>query len=80
MTNQIDHEGNEVYEQLRQMMTAVGDTCFSAAITAYENARIDGLCHDGAWECALDAMRAIKFESVPNRNIIEKNTQDKSCT
>lgn len=24
-----------------------------AALTAYENARMDGLCHEGAWELAL---------------------------
>ncbi len=29
-----------------------------AALTAYEDARTDGLCHDGAWECALAAARA----------------------
>lgn len=28
-----------------------------AFLAAYENARQDGLCHEGAWECALDAMR-----------------------
>jgi len=29
------------------------------ALTAYENARMDGLCHEGAWECALDALRSL---------------------
>lgn len=27
-----------------------------AALTAYEAALGDGLCHDGAWECALDVL------------------------
>lgn len=38
--------------------TAVPDTYLQAALTAYENARADGLCHDGAWECAVTALRA----------------------
>ncbi|HLE57331.1 MAG TPA: hypothetical protein VJB15_09620, partial [Rhodothermia bacterium] len=28
-----------------------------AALTAYEEARISGLCHEGAWEIALEKMR-----------------------
>jgi len=28
-----------------------------AAVRAYEDARIDGLCHEGAWELALEAIR-----------------------
>jgi len=59
IANQVNHEESKIHEQLRQMATAVGDTCFSAAVMAYENARMDGLCHEGAWECALEAMRSV---------------------
>lgn len=44
--------------------TAVRDACVQAALTAYENARMDGLCHEGAWECAVDAMRSLPVETV----------------
>jgi hypothetical protein len=30
-----------------------------AALAAYEQARLDGLCHEGAWECALEALQAL---------------------
>lgn len=33
-------------------------TAFAAALTAYQDARMDGLCHEGAWECALEVLRA----------------------
>ncbi|OQA42516.1 MAG: hypothetical protein BWY52_02186 [Chloroflexi bacterium ADurb.Bin325] len=29
----------------------------AAGLAAYEQARLDGLCDDGAWECALEAAR-----------------------
>lgn len=29
----------------------------------YENARMDGLCHEGAWECALTAVSSVAPES-----------------
>lgn len=28
-----------------------------AAVAAYENAGLSGLCHEGRWECALAALR-----------------------
>ena len=62
-----NHEGpgeNGVEEQLRQLATAVREACFAAALTAYQDARTDGLCHDGAWECAVDAMRAVRIETL----------------
>ncbi len=38
------------------LTTAVSGDYLKIALAAYENARIDGLCHDGAWECALTAV------------------------
>jgi len=64
MTSNANHENNAVHEQLWRLATAVRDSCFSAAVTAYEDASTDGLCHDGAWECALEAMRGLDFESI----------------
>lgn len=72
MTNANTPQENEIQEQLRQLATAVGDACFAAAVTAYENARIDGLCHDGAWECALQAVQTVNLESVTTQ-IISKH-------
>lgn len=50
----------------RQLATrlapAAGDdlaALLQAALTAYENARADGLCHEGAWECALAAVQGV---------------------
>ena len=43
---------------------AVRQACIEAALTAYETARTDGLCHEGAWECAIDAMRALDIGEI----------------
>jgi hypothetical protein len=40
------------------LATAVAGPCLQDGLTAYENARLDGLCHDGAWECAVAALSA----------------------
>ena len=48
-------------EALRE---AVRDACLAAALEAYEHASLSGLCHDGAWEAALGAIRAANLNEV----------------
>lgn len=42
--------------------------CLQAAADAYEDAGLRGLCAEGRWECALDAMRAVDLARVPGAN------------
>lgn len=53
--------------QQLEIARAVRDACLAAAIHAHENARMDGLCHEGAWECAMDALRALDLAAVLRR-------------
>lgn len=39
--------------------TAVNQPTIKTALAAYEQARLDGLCHDGAWECALETLQSL---------------------
>lgn len=48
----------------RQVAAAVRAACLDAAGAAYEAARIDGLCHEGAWENALEAIRALDLAAI----------------
>lgn len=42
----------------------VQQTCLRAAVHADEDARIRGLCAEDAWECAADAMRALRLDKT----------------
>ena len=60
---------NEVNEQVatdkkRRLAEAVRAACVKAALEGYERAAISGLCHEGAWECAVDAIRTLNLEAV----------------
>lgn len=46
---------NEAVVLAEQIKTA----CIEAAIKAYEDAGINGLCADGRWECAVQAIRSM---------------------
>jgi hypothetical protein len=49
-----------------QMAEAVRQACMTAALQAYDEAGVSGLCHEGRWEYAVDAMRGL-----PLRPLIE---------
>lgn len=50
---------------------AVRQACIEAAQVAYADARLDGLCHEGAWECAVDATRSLDLASIMARKKFE---------
>ena len=48
----------------RRLAEAVREACLTAARQAYENAGISGLCEEGRWECAVNAIRSLDIETV----------------
>jgi hypothetical protein len=42
-----------------RIAAAVRQACVLAALDGYERAQIAGLCQEGAWEVAIDAIRMI---------------------
>jgi hypothetical protein len=43
---------------------AIRNACIAAATDAYEDAGFAGMCEEGRWERALDAIRALDLEAV----------------
>jgi len=41
--------------------------CINAALEAFTSASEDGLCCEGAWECAVEAMRNLDALQIINR-------------
>lgn len=41
----------------KRLAQKVREACLEAALRAYEEAGISGLCYEGRWEIAIDAMR-----------------------
>jgi hypothetical protein len=52
-----------------QLAAAVRHACVLAAQDGYERAQIAGLCQEGAWECAVDAMRMLDLEAVATESL-----------
>jgi hypothetical protein len=47
-----------------QMAEAVRQACIAAALHAYDEAGVSGLCHEGRWEYAVDAMRGLPLRPL----------------
>ena len=47
-----------------QRAEAVRQACIATALQAYEEAGISGLCHEGRWEYAVDAMRGLPLRPL----------------
>ncbi|MDR3626670.1 MAG: hypothetical protein P4L45_07545 [Ignavibacteriaceae bacterium] len=44
----------------------VKNECINAALEAYAAASGDGLCCEGAWECAINAIKNINIPDIIN--------------
>jgi pentatricopeptide repeat protein len=51
-------------EEQLQIAEAVREACIAEALRAYEDAGMRGLCQEGRWECAVDAMRGMDLRPV----------------
>jgi len=50
----------------RRVAEATRRACIEAALEGYESAAISGLCHEGAWENAISAIRRLDLEDIIN--------------
>ncbi len=50
-------------DEREQLAGAVREACVEAALRAYEEAGLSGLCAEGRWECAVGAMRQFDLEA-----------------
>ncbi len=53
-------------QELTAAAERVRTACIEAALHGYQLASMSGLCHEGAWEAAIDAMRRIDLAEVLN--------------
>ena len=48
----------------KNLQRLFGQHCLNAAMEAYEETRISGLCAEGRWECAVQAIKGLDLEKV----------------
>jgi hypothetical protein len=48
----------------QKLAEAVRTACLEAALHAYEDAGISGLCEEGRWECAVQAIKGVDLNAL----------------
>lgn len=51
-------------EDASALAAAIREACVAAAVAAYEDAGIQGLCAEGRWEVAVNAMERLDLAPV----------------
>lgn len=51
-------------EEPTEIAERVRDRCVEAALNAYEEAGISGLCAEGRWEMAIQAIRCLDLDAI----------------
>jgi hypothetical protein len=50
--------------ELQQLAEAVRRACIDAALAAYEDSGVSGLCAEGRWEAAVGAMQSLDVQAL----------------
>jgi hypothetical protein len=50
-----------------QLAEAVRSACIRAVLDGYQQAAMSGLCHEGAFEAAVDAVRMLDLAALPQQ-------------
>jgi hypothetical protein len=69
---------NEVSKELRAVAEKIRAAYLETALTSYEDAAANGLCAQGAWECAVDAMRHLEIIDLLQLLPVEVDDQTSS--
>jgi|GEM_PF-559485 len=64
MKQTADHQKYEELGEPHQLAETIRAACIQAALDGYEDASMSGLCHEGAWECAIDAIRSLDINAI----------------
>lgn len=48
----------------QKLSEAVREACLQAALEAYESGGISGLCAEGRWELAMQAIRTLDLQQI----------------
>lgn len=53
---------------LRELSERVRRACIAAALQAWEDAGVQGLCAEGRWEVAVGTMRSLQLDAIIKSN------------
>jgi hypothetical protein len=66
-------------DEARSLAEAVRRACIEAALHAYQDAGLQGLCQEGRWEVAVEAMRGLDLTRIIEEEPVPKRGDEHSA-
>lgn len=60
----MPYDGPMDHDERERLAERVREACVAAAMRAHEDAGFAGLCAEGRWEAAVDAMRSLDLGTI----------------
>jgi len=80
MKQTADHQKYKELGEPYQLAETIRAACIQAALAGYEDASMSGLCHEGAWECAVDAIRSLNIKVILEQMVTDlKDGPSREC-
>lgn len=64
MTEAAGRSGPDPDDAARRIARGVRDACVDAALAGHETAGLGGLCAEGRWEAAVEAIRSLDLDAI----------------
>jgi hypothetical protein len=58
-------------KDLEAIVRTVREACLAAALKAYEDAGMSGICLEGRWDLAVDALKSVDLKAAIERALQE---------
>lgn len=69
MASELDQQENKLSDaRERALAETVRQACIQTALDAYEEGGLAGLCAEGRWDMAIDALRTIRLDELLHMN------------
>jgi hypothetical protein len=69
------HAADATDLDLHRLAICIRDRCREAAVQAYDDAGVQGLCAEGRWEAALGAIETVDLQTIL-QNLNAKGSSD----
>ncbi len=66
-------------DDARSLARSTVESCVAAAQQAYEDAKISGLCDEGAWEVAIGAIRSVNVDRIVEMHVAGRSESANGC-
>lgn len=79
-TKSYEMSDDDTTNKVLHIAETIRAACLTAALASYEDASMRGLFHEGAWECAIGAIRSLDLSRILAQHQNDLPGKDDFCS